>query len=324
MNSLRSLAQRLVNAIVLLACVLVLNFTLMHLAPGDPVQVLAGEMGGATQELQDKLRAEYGLDQPYHVQLLRYLARIATGDLGFSFYWNKPVTALIFERIGATLLLVVSALMVALLVGTLLGVIAAQYRQGLLSHCVTVLSLIGFAAPTFWVGILLVLAFAVAIPLFPVAGMTSAASDIGPVTLTLDVAWHLVLPALTLASVYLAFYSRLARASMIDVLGADYIRAARAKGLSHWLVIYKHALRNAILPVVTYAGLQFAQVISGAVLVETVFGWPGLGTLAFESILRRDTPTLLGILFFSGVVVVIVNIVVDILYRLIDPRINAR
>lgn len=324
MKSLQSLGQRLVNAIVLLACVLILNFTLMHLAPGDPVEVLAGEMGGATQELQDRLRAEYGLDQPYHVQLFRYLARVGTGDLGFSFYWNKPVTTLIFERIGATLLLVISALMLALLVGTLLGVIAAQRRQGLLSHFVTVLSLIGFAAPTFWVGILLILAFAVAIPLFPVAGMTSATHGTGVLAPALDVAWHLLLPAVTLASVYLAFYSRLARASMIDVLGADYIRTARAKGLREWLVIYKHALRNAILPVVTYAGLQFAQIISGAVLVETVFAWPGLGTLAFESILRRDTPTLLGILFFSGVVVVIVNIVVDILYRLIDPRINAR
>lgn len=323
MKHLRSLARRLTNAVLLLACVLVLNFSLMHLAPGDPVQVLAGEMGGATQELQDRLRAEYGLDQPFYIQLARYMGRVASGDLGFSYYWNKPVTTLIFERIGATLLLVLSALTLALLLGTLLGVISAQRRNGALSHLVTVLSLVGFAAPTFWVGILMILAFAVAIPIFPVAGMTSIARGAGTLARVLDVAWHLVLPALTLASVYLAFYSRLARASMIDVLGADYIRTARAKGLRQWLVIYKHALRNAVLPVVTYAGLQFAQVISGAVLVETVFGWPGLGTLAFESILRRDTPTLLGILFFSGVTVVIVNILVDIVYRLIDPRIGA-
>ena len=139
-----------------------------------------------------------------------------------------------------------------------------------------------------------------------------------------DVARHMVLPVLTLATIYLAFYSRLARSSMLDVLGADYIRTARAKGLSSFLVVYKHALRNAVLPVVTYAGLQFAQVISGAVLVETVFAWPGLGTLAFESILRRDSPTLLGILFFSAVMVVVVNILTDLAYRLVDPRIGKR
>lgn len=323
MKIIQRLSQRLVNAIVLLTCVLILNFSLMHLAPGDPVQVIAGEMGGATQELQDRLRAEYGLDQPFYVQLMRYLGRVVSGDLGFSYYWNKPVTTLILERIGPTLLLVGTALTLALLVGTLLGVISAQNRNGPLSHLVTVLSLIGFAAPTFWVGILLILTFAVAIPILPVAGMTSISRGVGPLAYSLDVARHLVLPAVTLASVYLAFYSRLARASMIDVLGADYIRTARAKGLRQWLVIYKHALRNAVLPVVTYAGLQFAQVISGAVLVEAVFGWPGLGTLAYESILRRDTPTLLGILFFSGVTVIIVNILVDIVYRLIDPRIDA-
>lgn len=174
MKIIQRLSQRLVNAIVLLTCVLILNFSLMHLAPGDPVQVIAGEMGGATQEQQDRLRAEYGLDQPFYVQLMRYLGRVVSGDLGFSYYWNKPVTTLILERIGPTLLLVGTALTLALLVGTLLGVISAQNRNGPLSHLVTVLSLIGFAAPTFWVGILLILTFAVAIPILPVAGMPSA------------------------------------------------------------------------------------------------------------------------------------------------------
>jgi len=320
----KSLFKRIGNAVVLLLAVLILNFTLIHIAPGDPVEVLAGEMGGATPELLAELRASFGLDQPFHVQLLTYLGNVLQGDLGYSYYYDKPVTDLIFDRIGATLLLVISALLFALLAGTFLGVASAQKRSSFLSNIVTVISLAGFSAPVFWIGIMLILLFAVAIPIFPIAGMTSANTPVGTIANMLDIAHHLALPALTLASIYLAFYSRLSRASMLEVLESDYVRTARAKGMSPFLVVYKHALRNAILPVVTFAGLQFAQVISGAVLVETVFAWPGLGTLAFESILRRDSPTLLGILFFSALLVLIVNIFIDIAYRIIDPRISEK
>ena len=166
--------------------------------------------------------------------------------------------------------------------------------------------------------------FASYLPLFPVAGMRNVMLEGGFWVHTVDVLHHLVLPMLTLSTIFLASYSRLARASMLDVLGADYIRTARAKGLSETVVVFKHALRNAVLPVVTVAGLQFANVISGAVLVETVFSWPGLGTLALESILNRDTPTILGILFFSSLMVVVVNILTDLSYRLIDPRIKSQ
>ncbi|SDW44397.1 peptide/nickel transport system permease protein [Albimonas donghaensis] len=322
---IRTLSRRLLNAAGLLLAVLVFNFALIHMAPGDPVEVLAGEMGGATPELLAEIRAGYGLDRPFHVQLLTYLGRVAQGDLGHSFYYDQPVTGLILDRIGATLLLVCAALTLALLLGCFLGVVSAQNRNGWLSHLVTLLSLAGFSAPVFWVGILLILTFSVALPVLPISGMSSVdAGRMGPWGRAADVAAHMVLPVLTLASIYLAFYSRLARASMLDVLGSDYVRTARAKGLSRFLVVYKHALRNALLPVVTFAGLQFAQVVSGAVLVETVFAWPGLGTLAYESLLRRDSPTLLGILFFSALMVVAVNIAVDLLYRLIDPRIGAR
>ncbi|MEH6528192.1 MAG: ABC transporter permease [Sneathiella sp.] len=320
----KSLFKRIGNAVVLLLAVLILNFTLIHIAPGDPVEVLAGEMGGATPELLAELRASFGLDQPFHVQLLTYLGNVLQGNLGYSYYYDKPVTDLIFDRIGATLLLVISALLFALLAGTFLGVASAQKRSSFLSNIVTVLSLAGFSAPVFWIGIMLILLFAVVIPIFPIAGMTSANTPVGTLANMLDIAHHLALPALTLASIYLAFYSRLSRASMLEVLESDYVRTARAKGMSPFLVVYKHALRNAILPVVTFAGLQFAQVISGAVLVETVFAWPGLGTLAFESILRRDSPTLLGILFFSALLVLIVNIFIDIAYRIIDPRISEK
>jgi peptide/nickel transport system permease protein len=170
---------------------------------------------------------------------------------------------------------------------------------------------------------MLLILFASWIPLFPVSGMYDISGPREGLTYVLDVLHHLVLPVVTLSTIYLAIYSRLARASMLDVLGADYIRTARAKGLRQGKVIYKHALRNAVLPVVTYAGLQFSHLLSGAVLVETVFSWPGLGTLAFDSLLRRDSPTLLGILFFSALIVIVVNLLTDLSYRLIDPRIRS-
>ena len=317
------IAQRLLHAIGLLLAVLVLNFTLVHIAPGDPAEVIAGEMGGATEEMMAEIRRVYGLDQPFHVQLGTYLGRVLQGDLGHSFFFDRPVTELIVERLGATLLLVTSSLLVAVFLGTFLGVVAAQRPKGLLSHIVTVLALVGYSAPVFWTGIMLLILFASFIPLFPVSGMVDVvAQNQSWWQVALDVGHHMVLPVLTLSTIYLAFYSRLARASMLDVLGADYIRTARAKGLSRTLIVYKHALRNAVLPVVTFAGLQFAQLLSGAVLVETVFSWPGLGTLAFDSILRRDSPTLLGILFFSALIVIVANLLTDFSYRLIDPRIR--
>lgn len=315
---------KLSNAVLLLIAVLVLNFALIHVAPGDPVEALVGEMGGATPEQIADLRAHFGLDRPLYVQIATYLGRVAQGDLGYSLYYDQPVTQLIAERIGPTLLLVATALLSAIVVGTALGVFSAQNRRSILSHLVTVLSLAGFSAPAFWVGIMLILLLSVAIPILPISGMSRSDGAATGVMYVIDVLHHLILPALTLALIYLAFYSRLSRASMLEVLESDYVRTARAKGLPRRLVIYKHALRNAVLPVVTFAGLQFGQVISGAVLVETVFAWPGLGTLAFESILRRDTPTLLGILFFSSVMVVAMNLITDFLVRRIDPRIKAR
>ncbi|HZD24763.1 MAG TPA: ABC transporter permease, partial [Alphaproteobacteria bacterium] len=302
--------------------VLVLNFTLIHIAPGDPADVIAGEMGGATPEMMQSIRAAYGLDKPFYVQLAVYVGKVARGDLGYSFYFNRPVTGLILQRLGATILLVVSSLVLAVLVGTLLGVLAAQKPNGLLSHLVTVMALIGYAAPVFWTGIMLLILFALWVPLFPVSGMYDVTAGATGFAYVADVLHHMVLPVVTLSTIYLAIYSRLSRASMLDVLGADYIRTARAKGLGRGLVVYKHALRNAVLPVVTFAGLQFSQLFSGAVLVEAVFSWPGMGSLAFDSILRRDSPTLLGILFFSALIVIVVNILTDLSYRLIDPRIR--
>jgi peptide/nickel transport system permease protein len=308
----------------LVLAVVVLNFILVHAAPGDPVETIAGVSGGMSPELMAQLRAQYGLDEPLYVQLAVYMGKVLSGDLGYSYFFNLPVASLIGERVPATLLLVLGAVLSAFVMGTTLGVLSARKPNGVLSQFITVLSMVGFAAPVFWMGIMLVILFASVFPILPVAGMRSIDSSGGGIADVLDVLHHLVLPTFTLGLVYLAQYSRLSRAAMLDVLGADFIRTARAKGLADRVVLYKHALRNALLPVVTVLGLQFGNVMAGAILVETVFNWPGLGRLAFESVLRRDYPTILGVLLFASVVVVVMNQVTDMVYRLIDPRINAQ
>ena len=322
MKALALIVRRVGNGALLLFAVLILNFLLLHLAPGDIADTIAGDMGGADAEVMEEIRARFGLDKPFHHQLGLYLARLAQGDLGYSYFFQTPVTELIFERLAATLLLVISAQVLAIVIGTMLGVVAARKPNGATSHAVTLLALFGYSAPVFWTGILLIILFCSIFPIFPVGGMIDVRVEGSWFVRGLDVLHHLMLPMVTLASIFLALYSRLARASMLDVLGSDYVRTARAKGLSEFVVVYKHALRNALGPVVTLAGLQFSGIMSGAVLVETVFSWPGLGSLALQSILARDTPTILGILFFSSLVVVVANLLTDLVYSLVDPRIK--
>ena len=325
MNALaRTTATRVIYAVVLLVAVLVLNFSLMHMAPGDVADTISQSMGGADQEVLDAIRRDYGLDQPFYVQLGRYIGGVLRFDLGYSFFYNQPVTSLILERLPATLLLVIVAQLLALVVGVVLGVISARHPNGAVSHFVTFLALFGYAAPVFWTGILLLIGFSLHVHWFPVAGMRDVTIEGGFWVHFVDVARHLVLPVITLSSIFLALYSRLSRATMMEVLGSDYVRTARAKGLTDRQVVYKHALKNSLSPVITLAGLQFSAVISGAVLVETVFSWPGLGTLAFQSIIARDTPTILGILFFSALVVIVGNLLTDLALRLVDPRVGSK
>ena len=321
----RQISKRIAYAAALLLAVVILNFLLIHIAPGDIADTIAGDMGGATAEVMAQIRIDYGLDKPFIVQLGLYLWNVLQFNFGYSFFFNTPVTALIAERLPATLLLVFTAQILALVIGIILGVISAKKPHGWLSHFVTLLALFGYSAPVFWTGIMLLIGLSLMVPLFPVSGMVDVTLLDAPLWRQyLDIAHHLFLPALTLASIFLALYSRLCRASMLEVLGSDYIRTARAKGLSERDIIYKHALKNALSPVIILAGLQFSAVVSGAVLVETVFSWPGLGTLALQSILARDTPTILGILFFSALVVIIGNLLTDLALRFIDPRINTK
>jgi peptide/nickel transport system permease protein len=323
MKLVRAVLSRLLQGAALVLAVVILNFALVHAAPGDPVETIAGANGGMTTELMAELRSQYGLDKPLPVQLGVYLGKVLRGDLGYSYFFNLPVVSMIGERVPATLLLVLSAVTSAFLIGTALGVLSSRKPNGLLSQFITVMSMVGFAAPVFWMGIMLVILFASVLPILPVSGMRALDSSGGGFADVVDVAQHLVLPTLTLGLVYLAQYSRLARSSMLEVLGSDFIRTARAKGLPDRVVLYKHALRNALLPVVTVLGLQFGNVMAGAILVETVFNWPGLGRLAFEAVLRRDYPTILGVLLFSSIVVIVMNLLTDLAYGLIDPRIKS-
>ena len=301
MQTLALIGRRILYAALLLLAVIVLNFTLIRLAPGDIVQTIAGQMGGMNEELMLELRHSFQLDKSIPEQLLIYIGKVAHGDLGYSYFFNQPVLDLILGRVGPTVLLVFSSLV----------------------HAVTVVTLIGWSMPVFWLGILLLIAFAWLFPVFPVSGMFTVGLEGGFWTRALDVGRHIALPMFTLSFIYIAQYALLARSVMVEVLGADYIRTARAKGLPERSVIWKHALRNAVLPVVTMAGLQMGYLLSGAIMVETVFSWPGLGQLAFESILRRDTPTILGILFFSTFMVIAANLLTDFACRLLDPRIRA-
>ena len=324
MSLLSSILQRILYAALLLLAVLVLNFSMMHMAPGDVADTISQSMGGADSEVLEQIRKDYGLDQPYVIQLARYVGNVLQGDLGYSFFYNEPVTKLIYEKMPATLILVVSAQLLALVVGVFLGVYSANKRDGIVSHFVTIFALFGYSAPVFWTGILLLIAFSLKIPLFPVAGMIDVTVEGGWFVRFLDLLRHMALPVVTLASIFIALYSRLCRASMMEVLGTDYIRTAKSKGLTTNEVIYKHALKNSLSPVITLAGLQFSAVVSGAVLVEAVFSWPGLGSLALQSIIARDTPTILGILFFSALVVIVGNLLTDLALRWVDPRVRSR
>ena len=319
---MKQIAARIAWSVGLILAVIVMCFSLVHLAPGDAALVIAGESGAGDPELIEQIREDLGLDDPYFVQLSRYVGDVASGDFGTSYRFNEPVTSLIGDRIWPTILLVTTALVFAIVIGVLVGVFTARRPESPVSHGVTVFSLVGYSMPVFWTGYLLIIAFASNVRWFPVAGMRDVRFEGNRFEEWLDIAHHLVLPALTLGLIYLAQYSRLSRASMLEVLQSDYVRTARAKGLAERKVVYKHALRNAVIPVITIAGLQFGALLSGALLVETVFNWPGLGRLAADSVFQRDAPVLLGVLICSAVLVVVINILTDVVYRMIDPRIR--
>ena len=256
------------------------------------------------------------------VQLGVYLSRMFRGNLGFSLYFNQPVLDLILQRLPATILLMATQLIFAVLAGMLLGIAAARRPYSLLDNATTSLALVGYSMPVFWTGLLLVLLFSVRLGLFPSGGMVSAREHLTGVAAVVDVFHHLLLPALTLGLVNLALYARLTRTSMLDVLSQDYIRTARAKGLGELRVTRRHGLRNALLPVVTITGIDLGRMVGGAVLTETVFAWPGVGTLTFTALQTRDYPLIVGVFVLVSIAVILANLLVDVTYGLLDPRIR--
>ena len=319
----RFLLARLVKMVAIVFAIVVVNFFLIHAAPGDPASVMAGQSGAADPQFIEQLRHEFGLDKPLSTQLWIYVSSVARGDLGISHRQQRTVLSLIAERLPATLLLTGVAFVFALVTGIALGAAASRRAGSWADSIITVFALGFYATPIFWVGLMLVLVFSVWLGWLPSFGMETVGADLHGWAAVADTAQYLVLPAITLGLFYMAVYARLTRSAMLDVAGQDFIKTARAKGVPEGRILRRHILRNALLPVVTLAGIQAGQLIGGSVLVETVFAWPGIGRLAFDALLARDYQVLLGVFLTTSILVVVFNLITDLVYLAIDPRMQA-
>lgn len=304
--------------------VVILNFLLLQLVPGDAADVIAAESGSATAESMQQLRQHFGLDVPMWHQLGNYLNQLLHFSLGQSPRYNLPVTTLIGDRIGNTLLLMVTSLLLALALGIALGTVMATQVGRWPDRVLSVLALLLYSTPSFWLGLMAIVLFSVHLGWLPAGGNTTIGGQATGLAALLDTARHLVLPALAMGGFYIAIFSRLTRAAILEVSRLDFIRTATAKGLSPNAVTIKHVLRNALIPVTTVAGMHFGTLLGGALVVETVFNWPGLGRLAFDSVMARDFNVLLGILLLSSMLVILANMLVDLLQAWLDPRIQTR
>lgn len=299
-------ARKLANAVLVLLSLSLLVFAILQLVPGDPALTLAG-MGASAQDVET-IRRQLGLDQPVYIQFLRWLANILRGDWGASIVSHDPVLPTLIQRMSMTILLATAGILIATTVGITLGVNAALRANTTADVGLSVLALVGISTPIFWVGIILQLYFAIKLGWLPATGSGSAL--------------HLVLPALAIGGNSVGIIMRMTRASMLDVLQQDYIRTARAKGVPYRQLVWRHGLRNALIPVITVVGLQFAYLMGGAVLTETVFLWPGIGKLLADSVFRRDFPMVQGAILAIGILFVLVNTLVDLTYSIVDPRVK--
>ena len=321
MAILNFVLRRLLHALPLLVCVIVFNFLLIHLAPGDPIQALVGEFP-APEAYIAEMRKVFGLDQPIYIQLLLYIKNILAGDLGFSFYYRQPVLNVILDRVPATLQLMLPALLFSATIGILLGVLSARKPYSLADNTISVFSLFGYCVPAFWLGQMLMAAFAIELGWLPSQGMKTVGADLEGASLIADRTAHLVLPFAALAVRHLAVNARMMRSSMLEVAYEDFVTVARAKGLDEKAVIGRHMVPNALMPVVTIIGVDVGFLFTGSVLVESVFGWPGIGRLMYESIVKRDYPVLMGNFLITTALVVVVNLIVDLIYVWLDPRVK--
>ena len=320
--NVRFVAVRLLQVVPTMLAILIISFILIHLAPGDPVLTLAGEHGDAAYYAF--MRQRFGLDQSIPQQLVTYLERVVRGDLGFSYVYGRGTLRVIMERVPATLLLMGTALIISILIAIPAGAVAASRPHGARDVGISAIALGLYSTPAFWVGQLAILGFSLQFGLFPVQGMTSAGSAATGWLHAWDVARHLALPAMVLASQEIAVVVRITRSTLLDELPRDHIRTARAKGLSDVRVLMRHALPRALLPVVTLLGARVGHLIAGAAVVEIIFGWPGMGRLLLASLQSRDTPILLGLFLVVSFTVVLANLLSDLVYAAIDPRIRVR
>jgi peptide/nickel transport system permease protein len=312
----RYLARRLLLLVPVLAGVSIVIFMVLHLSPGDPAEIMLGSQ--ATEADLTRLRAELGLNEPLPAQYVRWLARVARGDLGRSLWTKRPVLGEVLLRFKATLILTGTALVLSTAGGLGLGVASATRPNSLLDRLSAVASLFGASMPAFWLGIVLMVVFALWLGWLPASGMFAPAGD-GDLR---DLLAHLVLPAITLAAASITIVARLTRATMLETLGQDYVRTARAKGVAERGVVLRHALKNALIPIVTVIGVQAGYLLGGAVLTETVFAWPGVGTLMVQGILARDFPLVQGCVLMIALSFVLINLAVDLVYGWLDPRIR--
>jgi peptide/nickel transport system permease protein len=319
----RFLVRRLLQAIPTIFLVVTACFFLLRLAPGDLAEVVAGEAGAAPPGYVEELRTKFGLDRPLYQQYFRYLERLAVLDLGYSFRHGQPVAELVLQRLPPTLLLGGTSLAIAIVVGTALGTFAAISRGKAVDRLISFVSLVAYATPTFWVGLMLIIVFGVHLRWLPTSGMAPVAAPENAFAAAASVLRHLILPAVSLSLFYMALYIRLSRTAVLEVLKQDFVRTAVSKGISERRTFLRHVLPNALTSVLSLAGVHVGGLIGGAVFIETVFGWPGLGRLAFEAMLQRDFNLLMAVLLFSSILVIATNILVDVLYRIVDPRISA-
>jgi peptide/nickel transport system permease protein len=304
--------------------IVLVSFFLLKLAPGDVVDVLAGESGGGSAETMEQLRERIGLDQPVIVQFVRYVGQLAHLDLGISPRFNRPVIDMIAERLPGTLILMVSSLALALALGVLFGALMATFANRLPDRVLSVLVLLFYSVPSFWIGLMMIVLLSVHLGWLPTGGAETIGADLTGWAAIGDHLRHLAMPVISLSLFYVALYSRLTRAAMLEVKSLDFVRTAVAKGVPPFFVTTRHVLRNALLPVTTMAGIHIGGLLGGAVVVETVYSWPGLGRLAVDSILSRDLTVILGILLFSSLLVILCNILVDVVQAMLDPRIEVR
>jgi peptide/nickel transport system permease protein len=318
-----TLRRTAIHAVPTVLGIIVLDFLLLQLMPGDAADVIASESGVATAESMAMLRQHFGLDQPVLTRLVNFLGHLAQFNLGFSPRYNMPVVDLILQRLPGTLMLMVTALAFALLIGIVVGSVMAAWAGRWPDRILSVVVLLFYSMPGFWVGLMAIVLFSVKLGWLPSDGDMTVGAGLTGWALIADRLQHLILPALALASFFVAVYARLTRASMLEVQRQDFMRTAQAKGLHPFLIQLRHALRNALVPVTTVAGMHLGNLLGGAVVVETLFGWPGMGRLALEAVLARDFSTLLGVLLLSSFLVIVANMLIDLLHAWLDPRIGA-